>query len=57
MYKSWMRRFDITWDIRVAVIIDRFRVDVTGAIGMLDIAKNDIKMHEHRVSIGLGYVF
>lgn len=57
MYKSWMRRFDIAWDIRVAVIIDRFRVDVTGAIGMLDIAKNDIKMHEHRVSIGLGYVF
>lgn len=57
MYKSWMRRFDIAWDIRAAVIINRFRVDLTGGIGMLDMAKNDLKMHEYRVSIGLGYSF
>lgn len=57
MYKTLMRRFDVAWDIRAAVIIDRFRVDITGAFGMLDIIKTDAKMHEYRVSVGLGYVF
>ena len=57
MYKTLMRRFDLAWDIRAAVIIDRFRVDITGAFGMLDIIKTDVKMHEYRVSVGLGYVF
>ncbi|WP_290147635.1 outer membrane beta-barrel protein [Muribaculum intestinale] len=57
MYKTLMRRFDVAWDIRAAVIIDRFRVDITGAFGMLDIIKTDVKMHEYRVSVGLGYVF
>ena len=57
MYRHLMRRFDIAWDIRAAVMIDRFRVDVTGALGMLDMIKTDVKMHEYRVSIGLGYVF
>lgn len=57
MYRHLMRRFDIAWDIRAAVMIDRFRVDVTGAFGMFDMIKTDVKMHEYRVSIGLGYVF
>lgn len=57
MYKTLMRRFDVAWDIRAAVIIDRFRVDITGAFGMLDVIKTDVKMHEYRVSVGLGYVF
>lgn len=57
MYKTLMRRFDIAWDIRAAVIINRFRVDVTGAFGLLDVIKTDVKMHEYRVSVGLGYVF
>lgn len=57
MYKTLMRRFDVAWDIRAAVIIDRFRVDVTGAFGLLDVIKTDVKMHEYRVSVGLGYVF
>ena len=57
MYKTLMRRFDLAWDIRAAVIIDRFRVDITGAFGMLDVIKTDVKMHEYRVSVGLGYVF
>lgn len=57
MYKSMMNRYDIAWDIRAAVIINRFRVDVTGAFGMLDMIKTDVKMHENRVSIGLGYIF
>lgn len=57
MYEKLMRRFDVAWDIRAAIIIDCFRVDVTGAIGMLDIIKTDVRMHEYRVSIGLGYVF
>lgn len=57
MYKTLMRRFDVAWNIRAAVIIDRFRVDITGAFGMLDVIKTDVKMHEYRVSIGLGYVF
>ena len=57
MYKTLMRRFDVAWDIRAAVIIDRFRVDITGAFGMLDIIKTDVKMHEYRVSVGLGYIF
>lgn len=52
-----MRRFDIAWDIRAAIIIDCFRFDLTGAIGMLDIIKTDVRMHEYRISIGLGYVF
>ncbi len=57
MYKTLMHRFDVAWDIRAAVIIDRFRVDITGAFGMLDVIKTDVKMHEYRVSVGLGYVF
>lgn len=57
MYKTLMRRFDVAWDIRAAVIIDSFRVDITGALGMLDVIKTDVKMHEYRVSVGLGYVF
>lgn len=57
MYKTLMRRFDVAWDIRAAVIINRFRVDVTGAFGLLDVIKTDAKMHEYRVSVGLGYVF
>ena len=57
MYKTLMRRFDVAWNIRAAVIIDRFRVDITGAFGMLDVIKTDVKMHEYRVSVGLGYVF
>lgn len=57
MYESLMRRYDIAWDIRAAIIIDRFRVDLTGAFGMLDVIKTGVKMHEYRVSIGLGYVF
>lgn len=57
MYKTLMRRFAVAWDIRAAIIIDRFRVDITGAFGMLDVIKTDVKMHEYRVSVGLGYVF
>lgn len=57
MYKGLMRRFDIAWDIRAAVIINRFRVDLTGAFGLLDLIKTDAKMHEYRISIGLGYIF
>lgn len=57
MYKHLMRRFDVAWDIRAAVIIDRLRVDLTGAFGMLDMIRTDVKMHEYRVSVGLGYVF
>ena len=41
MYKALMRRFDVAWDIRAAVIIERFRVDLTGAIGLLDVIKTD----------------
>lgn len=57
MYKSMMRRFDVAWEVRAAIIIERFRVDVTGAFGMLDVIKNDVSMHEYRISVGLGYVF
>lgn len=57
MYKGLMRRFDVAWDIRADIIINRFRVDITGAFGMLDVIKTDVKMHEYRVSVGLGYVF
>lgn len=57
MYKTLMRRFDVAWDIHAAIIIDRFRIDMTGAFGMLDILKTDDSMHEYRISIGLGYIF
>lgn len=57
MYKGLMHRFDVAWDIRAAVIINRFRVDLTGAFGLLDVIKTDAKMHEYRISIGLGYIF
>lgn len=57
MYKSLLRRYDIAWDIRAAIIINHFRVDLTGALGMLDMIKTDVKMHEYRISVGLGYVF
>lgn len=57
LYKDTYRRFDLAWDIRAAVIINHFRVDVTGGLGMLDVIKTNVSMHEYRVSIGLGYVF
>ena len=57
MYRTRMRRFDVAWDIRTAIILDRFRVDLTGAIGLTDIIKTDAQMHEYRISIGLGYIF
>lgn len=50
-------RFDVAWNIRTATIINRFRLDITEAFGMLDVIKTDVKMHEYRVSVGLGYVF
>ena len=52
-----MRRIDVAWDIRTAIIIDRFRVDLTGAFGLIDVIKTDAKMHEYRISVGLGYIF
>ena len=57
LYKKQMRRFDVAWDFRAAIIIDRFHVDLTGAIGMIDVIKTDAQMHEYRISIGLGYIF
>lgn len=57
MYKTLMRRYDIAWDIRAAVIIENFRVHLTGAFGLLDVIKTDVRMHENRFSVGLGYVF
>lgn len=43
MYKTLMCRFDLAWDIRAAVIIDHFRVDITGAFGMLDVIKTMLR--------------
>lgn len=57
LYKKLMRSFDVAWDIRTAITIDRFRVDLTGAIGLIDVIKTDVLMHEYRISIGLGYIF
>lgn len=57
MYKTMMSRYDMAWDIRAAIIIDHFRIDLTGALGLFDVIKTDVKMHEYRISIGLGYVF
>ena len=57
LYKKLMRRFDMAWDIRTAILIDRFRVDLTGAIGLLDVIKTDAQLHEYRISIGIGYIF
>lgn len=57
MYKTLMSRYDMACDIRAAIIIDHFRVDLTGALGLFDVIKTDAKMHEYRISIGLGYVF
>ena len=57
MYKTLMRRYNVAWDIRAAVIINSFRIDFTGAFGLLDVIKTDAKMHEYRVSGGVGYVF
>ncbi len=57
MYKDLMRRFDLSWDIRGAIIINQFRIDITGAFGLLDMLKHDARMHEYRMSFGLGFVF
>lgn len=57
LYKNLMHRFDVAWDIRAAVVINRFRVDLTGGFGLLDVLKTDASMHEYRVSVGLGYIF
>lgn len=57
LYQKLMRPFDVAWDVRTAIIIDRFRVDLTGAIGLLDVIKTNAQMHEYRISIGLGYIF
>lgn len=57
LYKKLMRRFDVAWDIRTAILIDRFHVDLTGAIGLIDVIKTDVSMHEYRISIGIGYIF
>lgn len=57
MYKSLMRRFDVAWDIRAAIIIDSFLFDLTGGFGLLDVIKTNARMHEYRVSVGLGYIF
>ena len=57
LYERMMRRYDVAWDIRGSIIMNRFRVDVTGAFGLLDVIKTNIRMHEFRASIGLGYIF
>lgn len=57
MYASMMHRYDVAWDIRGSIIMNRFRIDITGAFGLLDVMKTDIRMHEFRASIGLGYIF
>lgn len=57
LYKNQMRRYDVAWDVRAAVLIDRFRVDLTGSFGLLDVIKTAASMHESRLSIGVGYAF
>lgn len=57
LYARMMRRYDLAWNIRGSIVLNSFRVDVTGAFGLLDVMKTDVSMHEYRLSIGIGYIF
>lgn len=53
-----MHRVNVLWNIGAGVTYDRYYFGVTGAIGMCNMLDDDnIKFHESRVSISLGYNF
>lgn len=53
-----MNRVNVLWNIGAGITYDRYYFGVTGAIGLCNMINEDnIKYHENRVSISLGYNF
>lgn len=53
-----MNRVNVLWNIGAGLTYDRYYFGVTGAIGLCNMLDaDDVKYHESRVSISLGYNF
>lgn len=50
-------RVDLSWILGAGISYRHFYFGINGAFGMLDMAKENIKLHENRLSISLGYNF
>ena len=56
--KGFMNRVDLGWKIGAGVTFDRWVLQLSGTIGMLDMNKADgVKMHDNNVALTLGYNF
>lgn len=53
-----MKRVDLLWGIGAGLSYRHFYVGLSGGIGMLNMLDDsDVKFHENRVSLSLGYNF
>lgn len=53
-----LRRTDLLWGFGAGVTYQKFYVGISGGLGMLNmIDDDDVKFHENRVTISLGYNF
>lgn len=50
-------RFDTAWRIGAGISVDNYYLSLSGSIGMLDRAKEEISWHQNVVSVTLGYNF
>lgn len=51
------RRADCAWKVGVGFPAGRWVVALEGAFGITDLHKNDVKFHENRLSLSVGYDF
>lgn len=51
------RRFDVAWKTGVGIPMNHWYVGLEAAFGMLDLMRTDVRFHENRVSLSLGYNF
>lgn len=55
--KGAYRRIDLAWSVGGAFLFGHWQLTLSGDIGLLNLHKGDIKFHENRVALTLGYNF
>lgn len=51
------RRIDLAWQMGLSGRVHNWRLDISLAIGLLDLHKGPYNFHEYRVTASLGYLF
>lgn len=57
LFDHGYRRFDCGWKVGLSFPLQRWVVAVEGTFGLIDQHKNDIKFHDNRLSVVVGYDF